>query len=264
MNDFVVANQPRLTDICTRWRQVPITSLFIIMLFTYIRNILSALRQGNRNVLSCMRYFGRWKESLRPGSSSVADRQPWITYPVIDQLKSFLKPTMRVFEYGGGGSTLFFLDHVQEVVTVEHHQAWFSRLDSMLTADEKSRWNGNFLPGEALTVGRKNPADPLAYLSTDSDYQAVQFQAYASYIDRFPSDHFDLVLVDGRARPSCILHAIPRIKSGGWLIVDNSDRGYYFEQVQLLLDAQFTPLYNTVAPSPYADFFTQTGIWQKR
>lgn len=233
------------------------------MIFTYIRNIFSAFRTGNSGAFQYGSYFSRWKKSLQPGANSVADRQPWITYPVIDQLDSFLKPTMRVFEYGGGGSTLFFLDHAHEVVTVEHNQDWFNRLASMLTEQEKARWNGNFLPGE-IAVGKSlNPADPHQYGSADPEYKNRQFQSYASYIDQFPLDYFDLVLVDGRARPSCILHAIPRIKPGGWLIVDNSDRAYYFEQVASLLQAQFRPVYNAVAPSPYADFFTQTGLWQK-
>lgn len=34
---------------------------------------------------------------------------PWISFPAIEELKSFLRPEMTVFEYGTDGSTVFFL-----------------------------------------------------------------------------------------------------------------------------------------------------------
>ena len=57
---------------------------------------------------------------------------------------------------------------------------------------------------------------------------------YASVIDRFPDGYFGLVFVDGRSRPSCVKHSIPKIKSGGFLILDDADRNYYKRAKELL------------------------------
>jgi hypothetical protein len=48
--------------------------------------------------------------------------------------------------------------------------------------------------------------------------------SYAAFIDRFPDHSFDLVIIDGRARAACIQHAIPKVKKGGYLLVDDSER----------------------------------------
>ena len=40
---------------------------------------------------------------------------------------------------------------------------------------------------------------------------------------------FDIVLIDGRDRVRCAKNAISKLKSGGILIWDDSDRGYYEE-----------------------------------
>src|SRR4051812_14868890 len=84
--------------------------------------------------LQYRKYFKRWKQSLEPSRNSITDRQPWITFPSIDMLRNKLNPSSRVFEYGGGGSTLFFLDNAGEVVTVEHDEEWFYKLEKTIQA----------------------------------------------------------------------------------------------------------------------------------
>lgn len=71
-------------------------------------------------------------------------------------------------------------------------------------------------------------ADPTSYRSGAGDYLNYSFKKYVKSIDEYPDGYFDLILVDGRARPSCILHSIPKLKSGGLLVVDNAERSYYF------------------------------------
>jgi predicted O-methyltransferase YrrM len=59
-----------------------------------------------------------------------------------------------------------------------------------------------------------------------------RFHRYASAIDAFPDGSFDVVLVDGRARPACIRHGARKVRVGGWLILDNAEREYYVRHVQ--------------------------------
>ncbi|MBL0064306.1 MAG: hypothetical protein IPP38_04630 [Bacteroidetes bacterium] len=74
----------------------------------------------------------RWKKDLSGDRNSVSEEMVWLTYPVIDFLKKNLKKDMKVFEYGGGGSTLFFAKRVGELITVEHDEQWFQRLSEIL------------------------------------------------------------------------------------------------------------------------------------
>lgn len=134
------------------------------------------------------------------GRSTTTLRCPWLPFRLIDELESMVGPSSRVFEYGGGGSTLWFLDRGAEVVTVEHEPFWAARLRSLV---DSPRW---FL------------------LERGSD------DAYATYVEAisdFPECSFDVVIVDGRERVRCAHRALPYVRPGGWLIVDDVDRTRY-------------------------------------
>jgi hypothetical protein len=48
--------------------------------------------------------------AMTGGRSTVSLRLPWLPFDLIDDLRERVGPRSRVFEFGGGGSTLFFLD----------------------------------------------------------------------------------------------------------------------------------------------------------
>jgi len=76
-----------------------------------------------------------------------------------------------------------------------------------------------------------DPANPEHYRSS---CQPGNFQDYASVID--VAGEFDLILVDGRARASCITHAVPRVMDSGILVLDNAERDWYTDQTEHLLE----------------------------
>jgi predicted O-methyltransferase YrrM len=121
-------------------------------------------------------------------------RLPWLPFRLIDELEAIVRPGSRVFEYGGGGSTLWYLDRGAVVVTVEHDQEWATALDRSISSD---RW----------TLVRRPLADGYAN--------------YANAISSYPDDWFDMVVVDGRARPRCVRRARAKVKPGGLLLVDD-------------------------------------------
>lgn len=50
-----------------------------------------------------IRYLVNWLDRKSP----LAQGLPWFSYPSIDFLDSYVKPDMRVFEWGVGGSNLW-------------------------------------------------------------------------------------------------------------------------------------------------------------
>lgn len=207
------------------------------------------------------KYFFYWKKLAN--SSSVDAKLPWISFPVIDFLKENLKPQSKVFEYGGGGSTLFFLDRAAEVVTVEHNKEWFGTLSTSI--GNNSKWKPLFIePETAADFNTNQFSDPDAYFSTDKEFVNKNFKNYASAIDSYTNNYFDVVLVDGRVRPSCLKHGIPKVKKGGYLILDNSDRPYYLEYFLKNNAHQFEEVINYSGPTPFCTWFNRTSVWRKK
>lgn len=216
------------------------------------------------SAFSNIKYHAQWKITMENGHTSITDRLPWITFPAISMLKKKLTNSSKVFEFGGGGSTLFFLDHAATVVTVEHNPEWYALLQGSLTASESARWTGKLILPETKEVPViGDPGNPADYYSHDENFKGKTFKGYATAIDIYPDNHFDIVLVDGRVRPSCVIHSLKKIKPGGYLVLDNADRGYYFHNLDVSA-AGFQLVLEGKGPVPFTDFNSQTNIWIKR
>jgi hypothetical protein len=105
-------------------------------------------------------------------------------------------------------------------------------------------------------------SDPDHYFSANEEYPDKIFRKYATAIDSYQDEAFDLVLVDGRVRPSCIKHGASKVKIGGLLILDNAERDYYLEKMGDALNG-FRLVLDDFGPSPYSNIFTQTKIWRR-
>lgn len=226
--------------------------------FIYFKQFVKHILKGNFLVLGQLRYYRRWVPTLSPERNSVADACPWLTFPAIDFLQKNLKKDWRIFEYGGGGSTLFFLQKAAEVVTVEHNAEWFQLLQKNI---QSANWKGHLIPpGKGLVSGR-DKSNPQDYYSGTKDFTEASFKAYASFIDQFT--HFDVVLVDGRARASCLHHAINKVRNGGYLILDNAERSHYLENNAARINKQYRLVHSEMAAVPYSPSFSRTTIWQR-
>lgn len=237
-----------------------------------LRKILSNLRfflkqirinQKTGTSYSQLKYFSDWRGSFQTNSSSVNDEQPWITYDAINFLKSHVTDNSKIFEYGGGGSTLFFVKRAAEVITVEHDKEWFDLLSQIIIDKKYSNWEGEFIPYQkGNIVPNPDNANPLHYSSQDRE--GYNFKEYASFIDNFTDNYFDIVLVDGRSRASCVKHSLNKIKSGGFLILDNSDRTYYLEQLIEIVENSFELIIDNFGACPYCNSFTKTSVYRKK
>lgn len=231
-------------------------------MLSFIKQYSRVLLKGKIPDLSSFQYCKRWINLQ--GKDPLREKQPWLTFQAIDFITRYSKTTDKVFEYGGGGSTLFFLSKVAEVVTVEHDQEWFHLLQKKIDPSGSVRWHGNLvLPEESVDTANLDKSKPGDYYSDDPMFQKATFKEYSTFICQFKDEYFDLVLIDGRARASCLYHAIPKVKIGGHLILDNSERNYYLENNLMLLKKHYTLLLNQTGPVPYSPQFSQTAIWKR-
>lgn len=174
-------------------------------------------------------YLLEWIRSLKEGYS-LDKPSPWLTFDSISFIKKWLQPGAKVFEYGSGGSTLFWLSQGATCVTIEHNPDWFVIVQKNLKNSDRIDYR--LVPPEPNEnqEGVYDPEDPDCYVSGDPKYKDYRFDNYVSQIDVFPDAYFNLILIDGRARPSCIKHSVSKIKLGGLLVIDNTERSYYLSK----------------------------------
>ncbi len=210
-------------------------------------------------------YFPPWKSALEKGRNSVADEQAWINFEALSYLRSWLKNEHKVFEYGGGGSTLFFARYCRWVATVENDEEWFKVLSAKIKEKGIDYWQGFFQRGEIVLSDKTRHCDnPEDFLSKTPGQENLSYELYARKIEQFPDESLDLVLVDGRARPSCIAQSVAKIKPGGLLVVDNMERDYYHTAFDARYAQLFEPVVSGRYPTPYHPDFTDTSVFRKR
>lgn len=139
------------------------------------------------------------------GRAALREHIPWIVPESLEALEKVLRPDWRVFEWGSGGSTIYWAKHCAHVCSVEHNSDWL------------------------LWVSRRviehNLTHKVCSLYLRKDKDANTFHEYADAILTQPDQSFDLVFVDGEAscRGWCLRNALPKLKPGGYLLLDNSN-----------------------------------------
>lgn len=134
-----------------------------------------------------MESFKRWSSIDGKGNPV-----PWYTYGAIDYLKQMDLSHCSVFEFGIGNSTLFWASKAKQVVSVEDNREWYERVKGSCPANAS-----------------------VSFCATEDEYVTA--------LDRHP-EHFDIIVVDGSFRARCAEAAIRKIRPGGIIILDNTDR----------------------------------------
>lgn len=175
-----------------------------------------------------------WFRSFKENKAIDADGNPipWITYPAIEFLKKRVHKEMSVFEYGCGGSTLWWASRVKEVVSVEHDVMWYRKI---------------------LPIIPNN----VTLEHIELEYGGQYSQRVATY-----GAKFDLIVIDGRDRVNCALHAIQALKPDGIIIWDNSNIANYEDGYQFLYRNGFKKI-EFVGLAPIVNWKAETGIFYR-
>jgi hypothetical protein len=227
----------------------------------YLNNYKSLYQQKKDfNVKDLFKYFWQWNKLLNTKywEGPIKDEIPWISFAATDFLQKNLDSTDIVYEYGAGGSTLFLSNIVKKVISVEHDSEWVENLSAII--QQKNLSNIKL----TCIKSRKSKENTLLqsneYFAGYSSTKSL-FKEYVDSINQYPDCYFDLVVIDGRARPSCIKQARAKVKPGKYLLLDNSERLHYQLAIDDLLESWQRKTFD--GPTPYLEWFTQTSIWQK-
>ena len=160
--------------------------------------------------------FRNWCNDRIRRESPISRGLPWISYPSLRFLQDVVEPDMRVFEWGSGGSTIFFARRGCRITSIESSEFWHARIKSgldVLTSEQRSNVDLRFIRAHP----QEYPRGLDAYVS--------------SVLDGAP---WDLVLVDGWVRVRCAEAAQGALAPKGILVFDNSDQAQFAEVPQRL------------------------------
>jgi hypothetical protein len=217
----------------------------------------------NFNIWNLIKFFPNWQFGLDSESTPLIDEVPWIPFSAIQFLEQVVTKDMQIYEYGSGGSTVFFGKKAKEVISTEHDSEWKYNVEEYLNKHNFSNCKINLVaPKSSLNFHKKSIEDPDSYISDDSRYIDQSFEDYAASINEYPDYYFDIVLIDGRARPSCFKHSVSKVKSNGFIILDNADRSYY-SYIHKSLNNKSWKKYSFYGPGSHSYLFWETCFWQK-
>jgi precorrin-6B methylase 2 len=134
---------------------------------------------------------------------------PWIPYAAIRFLRRRITPAWRVLEIGAGMSTLWLARHCGQVDSIEADQRWVD----LLRAD----------------IARHGVTNARVLFRWRAD-EMCDFRDW-------PDGSLDLAFVDGGPRPQCLEAALPKVKPGGFVYVDNTDSVKTAQNSRELLEA---------------------------
>lgn len=121
--------------------------------------------------------------------------QPMISYRAQRVLASRLKPDSLVVEFGSGMSTPWLAARCGRLISFEDHPGWAKRVQAMLARR-----------------GLNNV-----------DYRVRPPDAFPDLAD-LPDGCIDLALIDGTDREGCARMVLPKMRVGGTIYLDNSDK----------------------------------------
>ncbi len=172
---------------------------------------------------------------------------PWLTQQAVSILSTYLRPTDVGVETGSGRSTVWFARHVGRLISIEHHQDWYGRVQAMLR-----------------DAGLTNVDYRLAPL--DVKEEEGERSGYVAAMRTLETASLDFALIDGVYRDSCAWAALPLLKPGGLLVIDNVNWFFpsqsYSPNSRRVAQGASTPTWNEAyrVVSAWRSIWTSSGV----
>jgi predicted O-methyltransferase YrrM len=163
--------------------------------------------------------------------------RPWIVPAAIGWLRRRIRSDWSVLELGAGRSTVWFAPRAGRVLSFEDNEFWVGQTRDRLRE-----------------LGRDNV-----------DLRQLPVEAFAAEVDGLPDASFDLVVVDFLESPTVtridvLKPAMKKVRPGGYLLLDDSDRPGYTEAFDLLEGWRFRKFVGVKDEWPEA---CETGVFRR-
>ena len=134
----------------------------------------------------------------------------------------------RVFSYGIGGSAAALASRARELIVIED-DVQLAEIANHLIAGQSKAQSGEVrhINAAVSTPDRLAlpPEDPQSYMSPDQNDPQLCYYAYATAIDVYPDNSFDVIVLSGRTRHSCFMHAVSKVRNHGYIVIDDAEAG---------------------------------------
>jgi hypothetical protein len=125
----------------------------------------------------------------------IRSERPMISYRAAREIAGLMTPSWRVVEFGSGYSTPWLARRCAFLLSIEDNPAWHAVVEGLL--------------------------DRAGLREVRYERRAVE--RYAD-LDGYADGYFDLALVDGTDRDGCVRSALRKVRKGGLIYLDNSDK----------------------------------------
>jgi hypothetical protein len=140
------------------------------------------------------------RQNFRMGRYTLEIGYPWLTYGAIVAIEGLIKSSHNVLELGCGGSTLFWSKRCNSVKSYDTNAEWITKVKYALPR----RSNVKLVWGEVKYLSRR--------------------------LRKEPNEYYDWLLADTgplyKIRFHLMKKAIPKLKKGGYLVIDNYASGH--------------------------------------
>lgn len=162
--------------------------------------------RGPMPLSAWLRYPAAWLRAHR----SAPPERPWIVPAAIGWLRRNIRRDWTILELGSGRSTVWFARRAGRVVSFEDNDFWFQQTRQRLAEEE---------------LGAELRLAPVEALPTE--------------VESFEDSSFDLIVLDFLESPEvtridALRPALQKVRPGGHLLLDDSDRPGYAEAYELL------------------------------
>jgi predicted O-methyltransferase YrrM len=163
--------------------------------------------------------------------------EPWFAQGAVRFLDHELHRDGKGLEWGSGRSTQWFASRLAHLTSIEFDREWYEKV--LRQVADLANVDLRFIPlDHDPKIGTVPRYDPIP--------------AYVAVIDDLPP--LDFVLVDGHYRQACVLAALPKIKPGGLLAIDNTN---WLPEIEWGVSANWTLVHRS------ANVMTETSCWRK-
>ena len=134
--------------------------------------------------------------------------KPWIHENVIKMLEEKINKDTKILEFGSGYSTLFFQNLANNLTSIEHNDYWYNKIKPLI--NDKT----NYILKSINYISK--PCIDKKFYNCDTIEELLN--------KNISDEYYDIIMIDGIHRVNCAFGSYKKLKKGGILILDDTNR----------------------------------------